>query len=85
MGDDTAVSLCSRVRPRYRTKPATAMITPSSVMALGDTETTGATSSINGDRFDVLQSARWHAFRLDYTGNFELESMLVSLTGAGNE
>lgn len=85
MGDDTAVSLCSRVRPRYRTKPTTATITPYSVMALGDTDTARAPSSINGDRFDVLQSARWHAFRLDYTGNFEVESFLVSLTGAGNE
>jgi hypothetical protein len=84
-GDDDAVSTVTKVRPRYETKPATATITPRSVMALGDSPTVGAVSSINGNRFDVLQSARFHAFRLDFTGDFEIQAVLPQMVEAGFE
>ena len=85
IGDDAIVSTCTRVRPRYRTKPSTATITPQTLMALGDTPTSLAASSINGDRFDVLQSARWHRFRLDFTGAMEIESLMPTLIADGDE
>lgn len=85
LGDDAAVSTCTRVRPRYTTKPTAAAITSYSVMALGDSPTMGASSSINGNRFDVLQSARWHQFKLAMTGNGEIEDIKVDLTAAGYE
>ena len=85
IGDDAIVSTCTRVRPRYRTKPTTATITPQTLMALGDTPSSLAASSINGDRFDVMQSARWHRFRFDFTGAMEIESLLPTLIADGDE
>ncbi len=85
IGNDAVVSTCTRVRPRYRTKPTTATITPQSAMALGDTPTATAASSVNGNRFDVLQSARWHIFRLDFTGPMEIENLIPDLVGDGDE
>lgn len=84
-GDDAAVTTCTRVRPRYGTKPTTAQITGYSVMALGDTPTMNSTSAINGNRFDVLQSARWHQFKLAMTGDGEVQEIKIDLVGAGYE
>jgi len=85
VGDDSVVSLLTRVRPRYRTKPATAQITHSHCMALGDVPQSIAPVSINGDRFDLLHSARWHQVRVDFTGEVEIERLIPTLVAEGDE
>lgn len=85
VGDDQQVSTCIRVLPRWGIKPLTATITPRTVMALGDTEVTGSTWPINGNRFDVLQSARYHGFEIACTGEVELQLLTPTLVGDGDE
>ena len=77
--------MCSRVRPRFRTVPASAQITPMQRMQIGGPLTVNAGSAINGDRFDVLQSARWHSFRLDFTGEMEVERVIPTMVPEGTE
>ncbi len=84
-GDDSVVSTCTRVRPRYGEKPTSATLTPYSEMALGDNPTIGAARAVNGNRFDVLQSARWHQFRVDFVGDFEIQAIIPSVVEAGGE
>ena len=83
-GEDT-VTVCTRVRPRYRTKPTAATITPAATFDLGGTVRYGATSSINGDRFDVLQAGRYHRFALTFTGAMEVEALVPTLKPQGLE
>ena len=84
-GDDEMVSTCTRVRPRMRTKATTSTITPYTLTYQGGTPVTGTASSINVDRFDVMQASRWHNFLLSFTGDFEIEEVLPKFVGNGNE
>ena len=54
-------------------------------MALGDTPTTKPTTNINVNRFDLLQAARWHQARVDFTGQFEIEELIPTFVGDGSE
>lgn len=85
IGDDAKVLTCTRVRPRYGSKPMTASMTAYSSMALGDVPTTGSTSDINGNRYDLIQSARWHQFNLTMTGDGEIQAVLPEMVEAGYE
>lgn len=85
IGEDQQVSLCWRVRPRFRTPPSSASIVPSGYFQHGATASVGASAAINGDRFDVLQSARWHAFAMSFTGECDIEGVLPSLRKQGQE
>ena len=84
-GSEDTVTVCTRVRPRYRTKPTAATITPASLFDLGGTIRYGSTSSINGDRFDVLQAGRYHRFALTFTGSMEVEALNPTLKPQGLE
>lgn len=84
-GSEDTVSLCDRVRPRFRVKPTTCSIAGHTTMALGDATTAAASGDINGDRFDVLQSARWHKFALTFNSQTELEAITPRLQPEGEE
>ena len=86
-GDPERWSLLRRIRPMYRTgkKPTTASATPSYVDSRGDTFTMSAASSDNNDRFDVLQSGRWHKVRYDWTGPVEFLDQQLDLVPQGYE
>jgi hypothetical protein len=84
-GSEEAVTVCTRVRPRYRTKPTAATITPCATFDLGGTPYYGPASSINGDRFDVLQSGRYHRFAMTFTGAMEVEALNPTLKPQGLE
>lgn len=85
VGDDTVVSLCRRVRPKFRTAPSGGTLTPSSCMAVGSTVTNGSAQSISSGRFDVLQSARYHRFALSLTGDTEIEVINPEIVPDGLE
>lgn len=85
IGDEATVSLCTRVRPKFRAKPTGGDITAASVMDLGGTVATQAASAINGDRFDVLQSARYHRFAINFDDQAEVEALGVPLQPEGEE
>lgn len=85
IGDPEAVSLLRRVRPRWRTKPSASTLAHRYRMDLGDSITQKSPVSINGDRFDVLHSARWHGWLLTCTGDGEVEAFRSDLVQAGRE
>jgi hypothetical protein len=84
-GSEDTVTTCLRVRPRYRDKPSAASIIPRACFDLGGTVYTGTSSAINGDRFDVLQSARYHSFDLTFTDSMEVEALDAKLVPVSAE
>lgn len=84
-GDEEQVSLCTRVRPRMRTAASSGSLTNYSVMSLGDTVTTGVSSTLHDGRFDVLKAARYHKFALSMTGPCEVEAISPTLVAQGVE
>ena len=83
-GDQERYSFCDRVRAKFRTKPTGATLTPYAVTELGASTATNS-STLNGDRFDVMQMARWHKFKLSMTGPQEIEALTPRLKGDGFE
>lgn len=85
IGAEELVSLCTRVRPKFRTKPSGGTITHSHVMDLAGTVESEAPNSINGDRFDVLASGRYHRFATSFVGTTEIEAFAPSLVPVSEE
>jgi hypothetical protein len=84
-GREDATSVVTRVRPVYRRKPTSSTITPSALFDLAGTVTTGSAATINGDRWDVLQAARYHRFDCSFTGVVEVEQIMPTLKPQGAE
>lgn len=84
VGDPDRFSLMDRVRLRWRVKPTNATMTPIAVTELGAAKEAG-TAQLNGDRFDVLQSARWHQMQVTFTGPVEVEGITPRLKAQGYE
>lgn len=84
-GDDTNVTLCRRVRPKFRTVPSDGTLTPSGCMYVGGTVTTGSAATISSNRFDFLQAARYHRFALSLTGDTEIEVINPEIVPQGLE
>lgn len=85
LGAEESVALCSRVRPRFRVFPATAQMAHDTCMWQGGTISANAATDINADRFDTLQTARYHRFTLSFTGAFEIEAIGARLQPVGAE
>lgn len=84
-GDEGAVLDLTAVKPRFLRRPSTATLTNYTKMFSGDVATTGSTSAINGNKFDVLAAARYHSFRLAMTGDFEIVGINPELAPDGEE
>jgi hypothetical protein len=85
LGAEDQVSLCDRVRPKFRTKPTSGTISGSTVMAIGDTPTSVASGSLSSGRFDVLQAGRYHRFAMTFADQTELEAIGPRLRLEGEE
>lgn len=85
VGDDNVVSDLSRVTPRFLTRPTTGSLTAYSRNAMGDDFATGVTSALSSGRFDLLQAARWHRVKLDFTGAMEIAGLDWALTEDSQE
>lgn len=85
LGVDTANTFVSRIRPRFITSPTAGTIYPSARDNLGDDPVSSAeTIPLDSGKFDVLEEARWHQFRMEFTGDVEMsgvdiESQLESI------
>ena len=82
-GDDDRYSLLRRVRPRYTQAPTTASATNYYKADAGDAVTAGDTVSADDGKFDVLQSARWHRVKFNWTGDVETTGYTVDLVAEG--
>jgi hypothetical protein len=49
----------------------------------GDAVTAGDTVSADDGKFDVLQSARWHRVKFNWTGDVETTGYTVDLVAEG--
>lgn len=83
-GDQERYSLCDRVRVKFRTKPTSSTLTPYLASELG-TSVENTTSILNVDRYDLLQSARWHKFKLYFMGPMEVETVTPRIKMQGYE
>lgn len=83
VGDDDAYTLLRRVRPRYSTAPTTASVTNYHKADAGDALTLGDTMDADDGKFDVLQSARWHRVKFDWTGDVEVSGMNADMQREG--
>jgi hypothetical protein len=74
-GDDNQFSTMTEIRARFLSKPTTASLTPYYKYNEGESLTAGSPISIRDQTFDVLQSARWHRWKIDTTGDFEVTAI----------
>lgn len=84
-GDDQKFFLLQRMKCRYRVAPTTASMVNYYRNNLGDSLTTDATTYQSGGKFDVLREARWHRFRIDFTGDVELSGLVPEYAEGGFE
>ncbi len=84
-GDDNLHMLVNRFRLRYSRNPTSATMTNYYKHSSGDALTTGVTTAQSNGRFDVLRSARWHRFRVDFVGDWEASAMQPAMKPDGNE
>jgi hypothetical protein len=82
-GDDEGFTTVLRVRPRFTVAPTSGTLVNYYRNNLGDSLTTGATTSLASGKFDFKRSARWH--RLDFTwqGPVEVGALEVTTGKAG--
>lgn len=86
-GDDNAVALLRRVKPRFLTQPTTAQMVNYYRMVEGGSLTLDQITSWNSTTgaFDVLRSARWHRLIMSGVGGGEFGAFDVQLMVAGYE
>lgn len=75
IGDDNTHSLLSRITPRFLTTPTAGSLTSYSREYAGAPLLPRKSAGMARGRFDLLQSARWHRVRLDFTGPMELSGI----------
>lgn len=83
-GDDEKFSTVLRVRPRFTQSPTTGTLVNYYRNNLGDSLTTGATTSLSNGKFDLKRSARWHALDLSFSGPVEVGMLDVPTVEDGN-
>lgn len=85
MGDENVWMTVSRVRPRFITAPTTGSMINYYRENLGDSLSTGATTSLASGKFDVLREARWHRFRFDFTGSVVIPGVDYTMIRGADE
>jgi len=85
LGDDENFYHLDRVKPKWLVKPTSAEMTNYYKNELGDALTTDSTTAMVKSRFDKLRSARWHSFRFDCVGDYELNDIDINYQEDGSE
>jgi hypothetical protein len=86
VGDDDAVTMLSKIRVRFApgAAPTSATVQTFKKMTEGDSLSLGVTSSINDGKFDVMQTARFHRGKFDFTGDVKVLALGATLTPEGD-
>lgn len=84
-GADDLYTTLKNVMPRFISKPMTTSLTNYTKDDLGDTLDVGITSAINGNKYNVLASARYHRLKFAMNGNFEIIGYTPEATPDGTE
>lgn len=62
--------MCKNLRVRYLSKPTTSIATGYTKDAEGDLTATGSSASQADGRHNMRQTARFHRFKVDTTGDY---------------
>jgi hypothetical protein len=84
IGEDEKFSCLLRVRPRFTVAPTAGTMVNYYRNNLGDSLTTGATTTLTNGKYDLKRSARWHRLDFSFSGPVELGSMEVTAQEAGD-
>jgi len=75
VGSDSMYSTLARVRMRFISAPTSATITNRFKQNVGDSLSTGQTSTMADGKFDMLKSARFHRVTLQTVGDCEFSAI----------
>ena len=82
-GDDERFVCVLRIRPRFTVAPTSGTLVNYYRNNLGDSLTSGATTSLSNGKFDLKRSARWHRPDFTWQGPVEVGSLDVMIEEAG--
>jgi hypothetical protein len=85
LGDDSRLTLATRVWPRFIQAPTTAMLKNYYKFASGDSLTADGTVSLSSGRFDFMREARWHRMQFILTGDWEMSGFAPEWELGGDE
>lgn len=83
MGDDDGYSFCSEVRVRYTQAPETSQAIGLAKDEAGVISLSQQVQSVSDGRHDMRQTSRWHRFRIDTTGDFQVTAVRPKMKPAG--
>ena len=84
-GDDDRFITVRRIRPRFLTAPTSASLTNYYRNSIGDSLTTDSASALISGKFDFLRDARWHRFKMDMVGDWEMSGFSYDAEDSGDE
>lgn len=84
-GDNINFSTVSRVKPRFISTPASSQLLYSHSNTDAETFTQNLTSTYAYNWYDVLWSALWHKFELQFTGSMKISGYDVDLSADGTQ
>lgn len=84
-GDNSVFSTVSRVKPRFLTAPASSTLLYSHSNTDPTSFVQNLSSMFANQWYDVLWSARWHKFELQFTGSMKITGYDVTLTQDGTQ
>jgi hypothetical protein len=86
-GDEEAVSVCTRVKPRFgATAPTSGTLDADTCMSIGGSVTNITQATMSSARFDILAAARYHKQELSFSGSeFEVQAIGAKLVPRGKE
>lgn len=74
-GDDEGYRTCTNLRVRYTSKPSTSTATGYTKDTEGDAVATQTSQAQADGRHNLRQTARWHRFKVETTGNFTVTAV----------
>lgn len=85
VGDDQIKSTVRRVIPRWKDAPTSATLVHTYAESLGGAQTSKAAVTMSRDRFDFMQTARWHKDEIETVGTCEFGGLNYDSVSAGTE
>lgn len=82
-GDDDLYSTIAAVIPRFIARPSASSVTNYTKAYADDAPELCNTSAINGNKYDVLSSGRYHRLKFDHTGDYEMVGFTPKLETDG--
>jgi hypothetical protein len=83
MGTEEGYSFCRDFKVRYSTAPTTSTATGYTKDESGATVATGSSATQSDGKHDMRQTARWHRFKVDTTGDFTVSGVMPAFSPAG--